>query len=139
MCVWGGTFSQERIALRVKRIHTDHSLQELSSLRSKTVKIHARGDARSQALPTEETRASLRLAGCILQPRRSLNCIQRAPPCQQPRRQSAALQAKVPFIFFLLSSDVFHSGLISSNPGCRRDRAAEWGGGGVWVGEREEK
>lgn len=47
------------------------------------------------------------------------------------------LRAALPFIFFLLSRDVFHSGLISSNPGC---------GGGKWSGgewrarrEREEK
>lgn len=92
------------------------------------MRVHRRAHRRDTRVP-----ASLRLAGCILQPRRSLNCIQRAPPCQQPCRQSAALQAKVPFIFFLLSSDVFHSGLISSNPGCGRDRAA--GGGG----SREKK
>lgn len=47
----GITFLQVKTALRLKRIHIDHSLHRLSSLRSKTVKNHTRRDERSQACP----------------------------------------------------------------------------------------
>lgn len=47
----GVKFTQVNTALRLERIHIDHSLHKLSSLWSKTVKNHTRGDERSQACP----------------------------------------------------------------------------------------
>lgn len=58
----GGTFTPVSTALRLKRIHIDHSLHKLSSLRSKTVKKHTRGDERSQACPQKERRARRRVS-----------------------------------------------------------------------------
>lgn len=51
------------------------------------------------------------------------------------------LRAALPFIFFLLSSDVFHSGLISSNPGCggEEEPGGGWRTGEKGREEREEK